>query len=82
MKIQKQFYIYIVTNLIIFLACSTEKLPPTDMDGHPLISKFGTIDIDLVETTPIVFQDKVYRFEYVREGYWNIKTVPQRMVKK
>lgn len=35
------------------------------------IQKLGTIDIDLVETTPIVFNKKVYRFEYVRPNYWN-----------
>jgi hypothetical protein len=28
----------------------------------------------MVETTPVVFNDKVYRFEYVRAGYWNNKT--------
>ncbi len=35
----------------------------------PQIEKLGTIDCDLVETTPIVFQDRLYRFEYVRTGY-------------
>lgn len=35
----------------------------------PKIVKLGTIDIDLVETTPIVFNGKVYRYEYVRERY-------------
>ena len=35
----------------------------------PVITKLGTIDIDLVETTPIVFKGKVYRYEYVREKY-------------
>jgi len=40
----------------------------------PRIVKAGTIDIDLVETTPIVFKDRVYRYEYVRERYWNNKT--------
>ena len=46
-------------------------------DAHadkPKIKKLGTIDADLVETTPIVFKGKVYRFEYVRKGYWNNKT--------
>ena len=42
--------------------------------GAVPIKKLGTIDIDLVETTPIVFKNKVYRFEYVRQGYWNNKT--------
>ncbi|MBE9562361.1 MAG: hypothetical protein IMF12_05820, partial [Proteobacteria bacterium] len=73
MKIEKQLYRYILVSLIIISACST-KQPPTDLDGRPLIIKLGTIDVDLVETTPIVFKDKVYRFEYVREGYWNNKT--------
>lgn len=35
----------------------------------PEIVKIGTIDCDLVETTPIVFHNKVYRFEYVRSRY-------------
>lgn len=35
----------------------------------PVIEKLGTIDCDLVETTPIVFRNKLYRFEYVRKGY-------------
>lgn len=35
----------------------------------PQIVKLGTIDCDLVETTPIVFRNKLYRFEYVRERY-------------
>jgi len=28
------------------------------------------MDCDLVETTPIVFKGRLYRFEYVRPGYW------------
>ena len=36
----------------------------------PQIRKLGTIDLDLVETTPIVFKGRLYRFEYVRERYW------------
>lgn len=35
----------------------------------PVIKKLGTIDTGLVETTPIVFNNKVYRFEYVRILY-------------
>ena len=40
----------------------------------PAIHKLGTIDLDLVETTPVVFKDRVYRFEYVRPKYWNNHT--------
>src|SRR2546428_10060204 len=39
--------------------------------NRPLIRKLGTIDLDLVETTPLVFNGRLYRFEWVREGYWN-----------
>ncbi len=37
--------------------------------GKPLIKKLGTIDLDLVETTPVVFKGRLYRFEYVRRQY-------------
>ena len=42
--------------------------------ARPKIEKLGTIDCDLVETSPVVFKGRVYRFEYVRQGYWNNKT--------
>lgn len=41
---------------------------------RPLIRKLGTIDCDLVETTPVVFKGKLYRFEYVRIKYKANKT--------
>lgn len=41
-----------------------------DGAGRPRIIKRGTIDCDLVETTPIVFKGRVFRFEWVRKGYW------------
>jgi len=36
---------------------------------RPVIEKLGTIDCDLVETTPFVFRGKVYRLEWVRTNY-------------
>ena len=36
----------------------------------PVIRKLGTIDCDIVETTPIVFNDRLYRFEYIRKRYY------------
>ncbi|MBI4328154.1 MAG: alpha-L-fucosidase [Chloroflexi bacterium] len=42
---------------------------PVDALGRPKIVKLGTIDCDLVETTPIVFQGRLYRCEWVRTGY-------------
>jgi len=41
---------------------------------QPVIHKIGTIDCDLVESTPVVFHGKLHRFEYVREGYYANKT--------
>jgi len=40
----------------------------------PHITKLGTIDVDLIETTPIVFKGMLYRFEYVQPIYWNNDT--------
>jgi hypothetical protein len=41
---------------------------------RPQILKLGTIDVDLVEATPVVFKGRLYRFEYVRHNYWANKT--------
>jgi len=54
-------------SLIIF-SCNEMKTVK-NVSGRPEIKKLGTIDCDLVETTPIVFKNKVYRYEYVRKGY-------------
>lgn len=35
----------------------------------PTIHKLGTLDIDTVEATPVVFGGRLLRFEYVRAGY-------------
>ena len=42
---------------------------------RPFIRKLGTVDLDMVETTPVVFRGELWRFEWVRQGfgqqYWN-----------
>ncbi len=43
---------------------------PVDAAGRPQIVKLGTIDCDMVETTPVVFRGRVYRCEWVRPQYW------------
>jgi len=43
--------------------------PATKKAERPAIRKLGTIDLDLVEATPVVFRDKLLRFEYVRKDY-------------
>ncbi|MDX2445486.1 MAG: hypothetical protein QNK30_16955 [Bacteroidales bacterium] len=70
---QNKINTFFVILSLILSGCSTNQ-SPEDVDGRPLIIKSGTIDCDLVETTPIVFNGKVYRYEYVRAGYWNNKT--------
>jgi hypothetical protein len=45
-----------------------------NMSTKPFIKKLGTIDCDMVETTPVVFHDRLYRFEYVRNNYEPNKT--------
>jgi alpha-L-fucosidase len=41
-----------------------------ELRAKPAIVKRGTIDLDMVETTPVVFQDRLLRFEYVRANYY------------
>jgi hypothetical protein len=55
---------------------ATEELPPrkADTGKRPTIKKLGTIDLLMVETTPVVFKDRLYRFEYVRDNYHANKT--------
>ncbi|GAC1339055.1 MAG: hypothetical protein NVSMB14_05580 [Isosphaeraceae bacterium] len=43
-------------------------------EPKPKIRKLGTIDIAIVETTPVVFQGRLKRFEYVRKEYRRNKT--------
>src|SRR3954468_21987595 len=40
-----------------------------DEPPRPQIRKLGTLDLDMVEATPVVFKDRLYRFEYVRKDY-------------
>ena len=60
-----------------------DKLPQAYVDAlrnartvkaRPTIKRLGTIDLLMVETTPVVFKDRLYRFEYVRDNYHANKT--------
>ncbi len=73
MKARIQVILLFIFSLGIFLSCS-EKQGPVDENNRPLIVKKGTIDCDLVETSPIVFKNKVFRYEYVRPCYWDNHT--------
>jgi hypothetical protein len=48
------------------LACP---VVPADGPMRPEIRKLGTLDLDMVEATPVVFKGRLYRFEYVRKDY-------------
>lgn len=69
----KNLFSLLVIIMIVLGSCSS-KQGPTDENNRPLIVKKGTIDCDLVETSPVVFNNKVYRYEYVRPHYWNNHT--------
>jgi hypothetical protein len=45
-----------------------------EADKRPKIKKLGTLDLLMVETTPVVFQDRLHRSEYVRDNYHANKT--------
>ncbi len=46
-----------------------------DLGANPApLRKLGTVDLDMVETTPVVFENRLYRFEYVRANYWDNPT--------
>jgi len=73
MKLLQSFCLLILICAVSLSAFAANK-PPTDADGRPLIEKIGTVDCDMVETTPVVFNGRLYRFEYVRTNYWDNKT--------
>ena len=56
-------------NLRSFFKNLLNKLVTFHLNHKPNILKLGTIDCDMVETTPIVFNDKLFRFEYIRVNY-------------
>lgn len=53
--------------LLALLLCAASSV------AQPVIVKVGTIDCDLVETTPVVFKGRLYRFEWVRANYTDNK---------
>ena len=57
--------IAMATEIIVKSNASDEKAQPR----KPSIKKLGTIDCDMVETTPIILHNRLYRFEYVRANY-------------
>jgi hypothetical protein len=56
-------------SIIGMVAAATVVPPAGSPAAKPIIRKLGTIDCDMVETTPIVWRGRLYRFEYVRDNY-------------
>jgi hypothetical protein len=50
------------------LVGTSRAAPPVDAAGRPLITKLGTVDVGIVETTPVVLGGKLYRCEWFRNG--------------
>jgi len=75
MRILKILALFISVAGIVSFGCNSgKKTEKKDVNEPPLIIKKGTLDCDIVETSPVVFNDKVYRFEYIRAKYWNNQT--------
>jgi hypothetical protein len=73
-RISRRVFIGYSAGAAAFAATSHAQDAAQPALNRPRIHKLGTIDLDLVETTPVVFKDRVYRFEYVRPGYSNNQT--------
>ena len=44
---------------------------------QPIITKAGTVECDMVETTPVVFRGVLYRFESVRSNFYEPSKMPK-----
>jgi alpha-L-fucosidase len=73
-KINFLFLITVVAAVILVSQCRLASSDKKTNSGKPHIQKLGTVDCDMVETTPIVFNDRLYRFESVRNNYKPNKT--------
>lgn len=64
----KPFSIGIVWMLCLAGVGGSSAAPPVDVDGRPAIRRLGTVDVDKVETTPVVLHGKLYRCEWYRNA--------------
>lgn len=58
--------VFVSLCIVILGEAPKMEAPPTDPQGRPLIKKLGTVDVDKVENSPVVFRGKLYRFEWYR----------------
>lgn len=64
----------LTARIFAMVAVVAAQMAVTARCEQPQIRKLGTLDLDMVESTPIVFRDQLYRFEYVRPNYSRNKT--------
>lgn len=73
----KHVNFFILFSGMLFLASVGGKAAIGSADElgmRPAIKKLGTLDCDMVETSPVVFHDRLYRFESVRPDYHGNQT--------
>ena len=58
-----------VPGLFLSVVCGCTSPGEGTYAGWQSIRKLGTVDCDMVETTPVVFRGRLYRFESVRAGH-------------
>ena len=64
MKLRRTWICFAVLSAVLFAWAGPGRgAPPVDADGRPLIKKLGTVDVDKVENSPVVFRGKLYRCE-------------------
>lgn len=52
----------------VSMVSAAQPAAPVDADGRPLIRKLGTLDVDKVETSPVVLGSRLYRCEWFRNA--------------
>ena len=74
---KRHAYLITLPALLLYaVAMESIAAGPVDDAGRPLIEKLGTIECDVVESTPVVLRGKLYRFEWMREN------APENKLKK
>lgn len=65
---------FVSCGFLAMLAAVAVAQPAGEKGKRPAIKKLGTLDCDMVETTPVVFKDRLLRFESVRDNHHANKT--------
>ena len=69
----KRILVFLILGCLC-LGCSSAVNSKVTSPHRPVIVKKGTIGLDIVETSPVVFRGTLYRFEYIRKREKNNKT--------